>query len=325
MLSSFVLLSLVLKTYLVYAEYSSSVSDGTIYYDLKFQCNGEGSAAVGTSGMNGGTNACGYSAASLGSSRIVAVNIGLFSRDKCGAEVTIMQNGAPVTFSEGPLFIGDICGGCGVDKVDFGAAAAIEMGDGVSCLNPSGFTYQISDQIIGPGYSSEVDGSLAAWRQGGGTGVTVNTTTPVASSATIGTSTILGGGAQSSSAYLSAAITTPSTSQAANPATQVSNPASQSVGSASEYNPGTAGSMISSLVSSSPTTQTLATTPSAAIGASTTSATSQIQGSSASRGSWGGHGGWTKPVAAFAEQTTDASTSDRACKRRKRRRLAMSH
>ncbi|WWC88945.1 uncharacterized protein L201_003860 [Kwoniella dendrophila CBS 6074] len=136
----------------------------TIYYDLNWDCNNDQADAKGASKLNGNTTACGYSAQAIGSSRHVAVNQGLFSFDKCGTEISILRNGQPVTFSEGPLFIGDICPECAPDHIDIGAKVAVELANGAGCKNPTGLGYQIGDRIVGPAYSSTDGGSLDSWK-----------------------------------------------------------------------------------------------------------------------------------------------------------------
>ncbi|WWC88946.1 uncharacterized protein L201_003861 [Kwoniella dendrophila CBS 6074] len=132
------------------ANFSMDGARGTVQvFQFISTCAVDGSDFSGA-GPGDSLGACGYSAAGLATSRIVAVAGGVFDKSMCGQEVTITQNGKPLTFSEGPLYVGDMCPGCeGGSVLDISAKAAFELMDG-NCRNPPSFAYQITNNVVGP-------------------------------------------------------------------------------------------------------------------------------------------------------------------------------
>ncbi|WWC62281.1 uncharacterized protein I303_104877 [Kwoniella dejecticola CBS 10117] len=154
----------------------------TIYYDIIQDCNTDTADGKSANRLNANANACGYSAEALGSSRIVAINADMFRPELCGTEVTIyrMDNNQPVHFSEGPLFVGDICpaGECAPDHIDIGSKAANDMNGSSGCKNPHGFAWELGDRIIGPPVGPG-GSSLGPWKASQGQGQNQNSDTTV--------------------------------------------------------------------------------------------------------------------------------------------------
>ncbi|OCF74421.1 hypothetical protein I204_04796 [Kwoniella mangroviensis CBS 8886] len=298
---------------------------GTIYYDLNDACKVSGADATSDmSNMKTGNNACGYAVGSLGASRVVAISQSIFSNDLCGSEITVYKNGQPVQFSEGPLFVGDICPGgeCTGNHIDLGAKAADEINGGAGCKNPSGFSFEIGDQKIGPLYSSIAGASLETWKaSGGGTNSQQNTPSTSASGPGLGISFASSAAAApppSSSPYpippapssSNQPQATSSTSQDWNPTTQssVSSPASQPYNSTTQNgNPAT--------------TQPVNPATSAVAGIISTALSGGPTGT-ATQGQWAGK--WNNGNALFAEKET-LQGSNNTCRRRRRRRGLKSH
>ncbi|WWD03185.1 hypothetical protein V865_001232 [Kwoniella europaea PYCC6329] len=296
---------------------------GTIYYDLNDACKVSGADATGDmSNMKTGNNACGYAVGNLGASRVVAISQSIFSNDLCGSEITVYKNGQPVQFSEGPLFVGDICPGgeCTGNHIDLGAKAADEINGGSGCKNPSGFSFEVGDQKIGPLYSSVAGASLEAWKaSGGGTNNQQNTPSNSASAP--------GSGVSSSSS--AAAAPPPSTSSdPIPPSPSSSSQAQANLSTSQDWNP-TTQSSVSSPASQPPnsatqkwdpaTTQPVNPTPVAGV---TSTTLSGAPTGTATQGQWAG--GWNNGNALFAEKET-LQGSNNTCRRRRRRRGLKSH
>ncbi|WVQ67454.1 uncharacterized protein L199_005654 [Kwoniella botswanensis] len=298
---------------------------GTIYYDLNDACEVSGADATGDmSSMKTSNNACGYAVGNLGASRVVAISQSIFSNDLCGSEITVYKNGQPVQFSEGPLFVGDICPGgeCTGNHIDLGAKAADEINGGAGCKNPNGFSFEIGDQKIGPLYSSIAGASLEAWKaSGGGTNNQQNTPSNSASAP--------GSGVSSSSS--SAAAPPPSNSSNPVPPSPSSSSQAQANPSTSQnWNP-TTRSSVSSVASqplnsatqnwNSATTQPMNPATSAIVGIIST-ALSGAPTNTATQSLWAG--GWNNGNTLFAEKET-LQGSNNTCRRRRRRRGLKSH
>ncbi|WWD03184.1 hypothetical protein V865_001231 [Kwoniella europaea PYCC6329] len=271
---------------------------GTVYYDLELQCNGYGSDAGGASGLNGALTACGYSAEGLGTSRFVAIDGSIFDKSMCGQEVIITQNGAPFSFSEGPMFVGDLCGGCEGGKVlDLSGKIAVEMMGGV-CKNPPSFSYQITENIVG----ATLEASLPA---GGGSSSLVSSA-PAAPPASSPAS-------QPAVSQSQPGVSTPAASQPVSPTTQLIPPVSQSgTPATSQVVPATSQLVNPATSSVNPATAVATTSDVQSLPATTFAAAPTNTGGN----QWGG--GWGRPPALFAENESDVNGT--SCKRRKRRR-----
>ncbi|WVQ67455.1 uncharacterized protein L199_005655 [Kwoniella botswanensis] len=263
---------------------------GTVYYDLELQCTGDGSDAGGASGLNGALTACGYSAEGLGTSRFVAIDGSIFDKSMCGQEVIITQNGAPFSFSEGPMFVGDLCGGCEGGKIlDLSGKIAVEMMGGV-CKNPPSFSYQITENIVG----ATLEGSLPA---GDGS------SSPVSSASA----------SQPAFSQSQPAVSTPAASQPVSPTTQSIPPVSQPVTPAtSQIVPATSQPVDPATSPANPASVIATTSAAQSLPATTFAAAPTNTGGNR----WGG--GWGRPPALFAEN--ESATNGTSCKRRKRRR-----
>ncbi|WWC94401.1 hypothetical protein V866_001243 [Kwoniella sp. B9012] len=263
---------------------------GTVYYDLELQCNGDGSDAGGASGLNGALTACGYSAEGLGTSRFVAIDGSIFDKSMCGQEVIITQNGAPFSFSEGPMFVGDLCGGCEGGKIlDLSGKIAVEMMGGV-CKNPPSFSYQITENIVG----ATLEGSLPA---GDGS------SSPVYSASA----------SQPAFSQSQPAVSTPAASQPVSPTTQSIPPVSQPVTPAtSQIVPATSQPVDPATSPANPASVIATTSAAQSLPATTIAEAPTNTGGNR----WGG--GWGRPPALFAENESDVNGT--SCKRRKRRR-----
>ncbi|OCF60828.1 hypothetical protein L486_00468 [Kwoniella mangroviensis CBS 10435] len=271
---------------------------GTVYYDLELQCTGDGSDAGGASGLNGALTACGYSAEGLGTSRFVAIDGSIFDKSMCGQEVIIAQNGSPFSFSEGPMFVGDLCGGCEGGKIlDLSGKIAVEMMGGV-CKNPPSFSYQITENIVG----ATLEGSLPA---GGGS------SSPVSSASAAPPASAPASKPEISQSQ--PAVSTPAASQPLSTSTQSVPPVSQPVTPAtSQVAPATSQPVNPAtspfdLATAAATTSAVQSLPATTVAAAPTNTGGNR---------WGG--GWGRPPALFAENET--ATNGTSCKRRKRRR-----
>nr|XP_019046746.1 hypothetical protein I302_05500 [Kwoniella bestiolae CBS 10118]OCF25676.1 hypothetical protein I302_05500 [Kwoniella bestiolae CBS 10118] len=120
--------------------------------------------------MTNGLNACAFAAANLSSARAVAVSPSIWRAELCGAEVTVTNDGQPISFPEGNLFIADQCEDCAWNHVDIGAEAANVINGAATCKNPKGFSFEITDNIIGPTWTSHPYESLNAWKAAGEVG-----------------------------------------------------------------------------------------------------------------------------------------------------------
>ncbi|WWC69820.1 uncharacterized protein I206_103763 [Kwoniella pini CBS 10737] len=177
----------------------------TIYYDIIQDCNSETADAQGANKLNYNPNACGYSADALGSSRAVAINENMFKPELCGTEITIyrMDNGQPVHFSDGPLFVGDICPDCQQDHIDLGSGAANDMNGSPGCKNPTGFAWELGERIIGPPEVTS-GSSLDAWKASQGQNQGQNQNSPSSSSSASSSSS---SSSPSTSSWSSAPVT----------------------------------------------------------------------------------------------------------------------
>ncbi|WWC69821.1 uncharacterized protein I206_103764 [Kwoniella pini CBS 10737] len=296
----------------------------TSYYNYEEQCKQPGSDFAAADLIDS-LAACGYSPDSLGgTSRFVgelskewtavlhwtndscnmlipawliwvAIGSDLFDPSMCGAEVTITHNGQPFSFSEGPIFVGDSCGGCtGGSLIDLSGKIALEMMG--ACKNPPSLSYTVGTNIVG----APVGGTLSG---GNGTSVT-------SSSAN----------SQSSSAAIAPFVSTSSTetvNQPAGQSTQSANLAATSVKPATQFSSNSITDIASQTAANATQPDTITAT--AVAPASSSNVTNSVAVPSGGR--WTG---WSRPPALFAEK--DTATNGTACKRRRRRgRLDKAH
>ncbi|WVW84342.1 hypothetical protein I302_106376 [Kwoniella bestiolae CBS 10118] len=291
-----------LTRYTVRAGVSIDGARGTVYYDLELQCNGAGSDAGGASGLNGALTACGYSAQGLGTSRFVAIDGSIFDKSMCGQEVLITHNGAPFTFSEGPIFVGDLCGGCQGGKVlDLSGKIAVEMMGG-QCKNPPSFSYQITENTVG----ATLEGSLPP---GEGSSQPVSSAPAVPS---ISTPAIQPPASQTP-------VSQPPISQPAIPTvSRPVVPTTQPVPSVPPVSkPFQSPATQPAIPATTPVVPTKAARPTTTPVIPTVPATAAvIPPANTGKHHWGG--GWGRPGALFAEN--ESSANEGSCKRRRRRR-----